>query len=109
MPDLTILHVCVGALFIALGVPLIQRRVPPNPYYGFRMPKTLNNPDIWYPVNEHGGRLMVYVGIAVVGTALGLRLVPHLNADVSALGSCVVMVAGAIWMTVKSFLYLRRF
>ena len=56
MTSLLILYVGSGLLLIILAVPLIQRRVPPNIWYGFRLPQTLNDPEIWYAVNEYGGR-----------------------------------------------------
>jgi hypothetical protein len=40
------LYVAGGALLTAISVPLIQKRIPPNPWYGFRVPQTLNDPDV---------------------------------------------------------------
>ena len=64
------LYVLLGLLFAAIALPLIQRRVPPNPWYGFRFPATLNDPAVWYPVNAYGGRLMLIYGLVVAVAAL---------------------------------------
>ena len=42
----------VGLLFIALSIPLIQERVPPNSTYGFRTAKSLSDSKIWYAINR---------------------------------------------------------
>ena len=46
-------------LFIGLCVPLILQKVPPNPFYGIRLRKTLENADIWYKANRFGGALII--------------------------------------------------
>ena len=46
-----ITYVVGGLLVTALSVPLIQKRIPPNPWYGFRVRKTLENRDVWYAAN----------------------------------------------------------
>ena len=35
-----------GALLAALSVPMIMGKIPPNGLYGFRVKKTMENPDI---------------------------------------------------------------
>jgi uncharacterized membrane protein len=45
----------VGLLFIALSILLIQERVPPNSFYGFRTGKSLSDPKIWYAINRISG------------------------------------------------------
>jgi uncharacterized membrane protein len=42
-------------LMILVSVPMVMRRVPPNGLYGFRTPKTLSNPQIWYEANRLAG------------------------------------------------------
>lgn len=68
------LGVCV---FIAgITVPLIFELVPPNPFYGFRIPKTLSDPAIWYAANRVGG-IALLAGIAVSAVwVLGLLRAP---------------------------------
>jgi uncharacterized membrane protein len=64
------LHVFIGALFIGLGVPLMLQSVKPNRWYGFRTPKTLSDPEIWYAVNRVTGRDLLIGGAVLVCVAL---------------------------------------
>lgn len=49
-------------VLIALAIPLILQKVPPNPFYGFRLPKTQSDPRIWYAANRAAG-----VNLAIAG------------------------------------------
>ncbi len=74
-----------AAAVAALSLPLIRRRVPMNPFYGARFPKSFQSDDLWYRINEHAGRVLLrwsvvvailgvvalFVGDARVLTALG--------------------------------------
>jgi hypothetical protein len=42
-----LLWLFAGIGLIAAGYPLMIRRVPPNYWYGFRVPKTLRDPYVW--------------------------------------------------------------
>lgn len=53
-------------LFIVASLPLVYKLIPPNCGYGFRLPKTLSNPDIWYKANAYGGTCMLLAGIATL-------------------------------------------
>jgi len=89
-----------------LAVPLIRRRIRPNPLYGFRVQATLDNPDLWYKVNEYAGKRLVVVGGGEAVAALGFYRVPGLSLDVYALaclGCFAVLLVGGL---VRSFRYL---
>lgn len=58
----------VGALFIILSIPLIQRRVPPNAIYGVRTTKTLSNKKLWYDANHFFGKDLLTAGL-IIATA----------------------------------------
>jgi len=47
--------VIIPILLSLLALPLIARLVPPNRFYGFRTPKTLSSPSIWYEANWGSG------------------------------------------------------
>lgn len=61
-----------GALFALVSLPLIRGRVPRNPLYGFRTPKTLSSDDIWYPANRYAGRALFRAGLATLAGSLVL-------------------------------------
>ncbi|MER3481724.1 MAG: hypothetical protein C4327_15005 [Meiothermus sp.] len=56
----------MAALMIGLSIPLLQGKVPPNGLYGFRTPKTLSDPSIWYPANRFAGKAMIVVGAVMI-------------------------------------------
>jgi hypothetical protein len=57
----------VGALFIALGLPLALRKIKRNIFYGYRISiYVFENDDIWYQVNEMGGKHFVYIGATLI-------------------------------------------
>ena len=49
----------VPLLILALSIPMILDRVPPNGAYGFRTPKTLESEEVWYPANRAAGWFML--------------------------------------------------
>lgn len=59
-----------GAALIALGIPLLNERVPPNVVYGFRTKKTLSDEKIWYAVNRAAGKDMIAAGSVVIMSSL---------------------------------------
>ncbi len=56
---LMLLFVGSGLLLVGISIPLIQRRVKPNYWYGFRTRRTLSDPQIWYDVNAYAGQAAV--------------------------------------------------
>ena len=106
MTSLLFLYIGSGLLLIILAVPLIQRRVPPNIWYGFRIPQTLNDPEIWYAVNEYGGRGLLWVGVITIVTTLGLYPVMNGNLDLYASACTSVIIFSLIMDVILSFRYL---
>jgi len=98
----------VGLLFIGLGIPLILRKVPPNHWYGFRLSKRVYEPDIWYPLNEYGGKLMVLIGAAMTGLGVGIYVVPGVQESVYIIAGPVILLLGVVVMTVLAYRRLRR-
>ena len=109
---LIVTYVLIGALFIGLAVPLIQGKIKPNPWYGVRVPKTLNDRDTWYAVNAYCGRRFAVAGllIAVVGVLLSpIALIPHIGAMGYMIAGHSVMIGSLLWITIDTFRYLRKF
>ena len=107
MITLLILYAGGGALLTALSVPLIQKRIPPNPWYGFRVRKTLENRDVWYAANVYAGKRLFGSGLATVMGAIALYFVPGLTLDVYALACTVVTFAALAIGIVQSWAYLQ--
>jgi hypothetical protein len=47
------------ALLIAAAAPLALRLVPPNRFFGFRLPGTHAVPELWYAINAIGGKMFI--------------------------------------------------
>ena len=108
MSSLLRLYVTSGLGLCGLSIPLILGWVPPNWVYGFRVRRTKENPEVWYPVNKYAGKWLLGVGSAIVAGAVGLYLVPGISVDGYALGVLAVVSVGltaAIGMSVR---YLWR-
>lgn len=96
-----------GLLLAGLSVPLILHKIPPNGLYGFRVPSTLENPQLWYKVNAYAGRRFVLVGL---GTAIGasiLYFTTQPDVEKYALSCLGVFLALFLWGIITSILYLR--
>ena len=94
---------------LALSVPLILEKVPPNNTYGFRTSKTLSAPEIWYPANRVAGWFMVGAAAASLCFNLALwRGFPEWPLETMTrwmTGGALVPLAIAL---IASFIYLRR-
>ena len=102
------LYVASGLLLIALSIPMIRGRVKPNWIYGFRVRKTIENPDIWYPANAYAGKWLLGCGVMTVVAALGFYVIPGISLDGYAL-LCAAVMLGAMALAVgMSFRYLSK-
>jgi uncharacterized membrane protein len=104
----------LGIVFVALAWPLAARRVPPNRWYGLRVPATFADETVWYDANAAAGRDMMAFG--TVATVIALVL-PHLArlrtetyagvcAGVFGLGSLLLAIRG--WRLANRLLRQRR-
>lgn len=103
----TIEFIFIGLLFIGLAIPMIFRRVPPNHIYGFRVRKTLENPDIWYKANEYAGKALVRAGIVIVVGAVVFALIPGIKESAYVGINVAVMSISGLTALVLSLMYLR--
>ena len=89
----------VGVLLMALAVPLMRRRVPPNATYGLRVRATLADRTVWYEANAASGRDLFALGAALLVAALVVpwaagRWGPPLLAGAAAAGALVAAWRG---------------
>jgi hypothetical protein len=98
----------VGLLLIALGWPMAARRVPPNRWYGLRVPATFADEKVWYEANAAAGRDMMILGAVLVSVALVLvRLVDLSDSTYS--GACAGLLGvGALILTVRGWRAANR-
>ncbi|HEX6990894.1 MAG TPA: SdpI family protein [Gemmatimonadales bacterium] len=98
-PDL--IFCLVGLLLILLGLPLALRKVGPNAWYGFRVPATLRNREIWYAVNARAGRDLIATGVLLLVVLLLVTRPLGLPRDAAALVCALVLIIGAAAGTVR--------
>ena len=103
------LFALVGLLFVGLSIPLIQKRVPPNRYYGFRTARTLSDPKIWYEVNHLSGNDLFVAGALITISSLTMLLLAQAwrpeHVVITLLSVMVFSLTGVAW---HGFKILRR-
>lgn len=99
----------VGLLFIALSIPLIQERVPPNAIYGFRTAKSLSAPKIWYAINRISGCDLLIAGTLIsLGSVAMLFLGQGLQTRQVALTLFLLTVLSLSGAALHGYVVLRR-
>jgi hypothetical protein len=104
---LLVLYCAAGVLLVVLSIPLMLKKIPPNPIYGFRVSQTLENSETWYAVNQYAARRLVFTGASTVMAAIGLYFIPSITVDGYALACLAVFAVVFITGLVQSFRYLR--
>lgn len=99
----------VGLLFVGLSIPLIQQRVPPNRFYGFRTPKTLSDSKIWYEANRLSGYDVLLAGVLITISSITLFGIAQTwkpeHVVITLVSVMVLSLIGAAW---HGFRALRR-
>jgi uncharacterized membrane protein len=104
-----IMFLFMGVLFIALSVPLMLKKVPPNNWYGFRTPKTLSDEKIWYEANRISAQGMALVGVVLILLSLTLLLLAKEMSDLTKLIIIgVIMIVSLAVALIRSFKALSR-
>jgi hypothetical protein len=107
MTLLLVVYLATGALLAVLSLPLIRGKVGPNPWYGFRVRRTLEDPAVWYPANAYAAKGLLCVGLATCAAAVLLYLIPGIGLEAYALAVSAVVLGGLAVNLILSFRYLR--
>lgn len=108
MKILLIIFAGAGVLSILIALPLINRRIKPNPWYGFRVRATLQDPELWYDVNAHLGQRLLISGLITTLAAVALFLIPNLSPDTYALVCGGISVFAITLGLAQSARYLKQ-
>ena len=109
MGSVFLLYGIGGVWLIAISLPMIYDKIPPNGFYGFRTPRTMSDPNVWYPANRVAGRNLALAGVIVATTALVVfAMQKNLQPRTAALTLLIVSMAALIGAVVHSFIALRR-
>lgn len=108
MANLVPVFAAVGALFIGLAIPLMRRRVPPNSFYGVRVPATYADEWVWYEANAQSGRDLFVLGWIQAIYAVLLPLLPLMTAEKYALANVAYMLVGMLAFAVLGWRRANR-
>jgi uncharacterized membrane protein len=109
MKDMSFLWLFVGLLFIGISIPLILEKVPPNRWYGFRVPKIFSSERIWYAANRVAGYDLLWAGVAIAITATISGLLFERLGSITVHTINFALFFGAIVVAIAhSFLHLNR-
>jgi uncharacterized membrane protein len=109
MAGTPVAYFILGMVFVALGVPLVQRRIPRNRWYGFRVRKTLATDAVWYAANEVAGRDMIWAGTIVAIVALAsMGLAGTAEPATVAMVNLGVFAVAMVAASVHSFQAVKR-
>lgn len=107
MLTLLLLYLGSGLLLSLLSIPLLAKKIKPNPFYGFRVQGTLENPALWYPVNAYFAKRQMVIGLVTMAAALGFYFWPGISVDAYALACLAVFVLAIGIAMVQSLKYLK--
>ena len=98
----------LGILFVALAWPLAARKVPPNRWYGLRVPATFADETVWYDANAVAGRDMVVLGSVGTVIALVLPYLVHLRSEIYAAILAAVFGLGSLGLAIRGWRLANR-
>jgi hypothetical protein len=101
------LYVLTGLLIAGLAIPLLRGKVPPNHWYGFRIRRTLEDPDVWYPVNAWAARRLLIVGLGTTIAGLVGMVIPEPAMPAYSLVLAAAMIAAVMLILVFGIRYAR--
>ena len=107
MTLLMTIYVLGGLLLILISIPLVFRKIPPNPIYGFRIRWTLEDPELWYSVNAYSAKWLMFVGFCAILGATGLALIPGIPLEIYAFGNLGIFVVSFTLALLQAIRFLR--
>jgi len=106
--DKGLITICLCTLVFALiAIPLILRKVPRNPVYGFRTPTTLSNDFIWFETNAYYGRALLMASLVTAAAIILLYLMPGVPPQAFLVASIAVLVVPQLAAALLAFRFSR--
>jgi len=98
----------VSLVLMAIAVPLIQRKVPPNTVYGFRTRATLADETIWYDANAHFGRGLIRATLLAIAIATPIYLLQPFPGELFMPVSILLLAGPSVIATLATLGFVRR-
>ncbi len=96
---------CAG-LFVMLAVPLVQRKVKMNRWYGVRIKKAFESDDNWYQINAYAGKRFILWASVLAGIGILTFFVPLQHAGIVVLLACAPLIA--VIPCVEAMIFARK-
>lgn len=96
MVGIQVIFLLMGGLFIGMGIPLMNRKVPPNSLYGLRVGETMANEEVWYEANAACGKEFVVLGVGTCLLTVVLSFFPWSDSDLLALSLAGFVTVGSL-------------
>ena len=75
----------IGPVLLLFSLPFIFRLVPPNRFFGFRIPATLRDRSVWYDANAMIARHLFVLGVLLVSPSGPGKIVERAEPEFSEL------------------------
>jgi uncharacterized membrane protein len=112
MDDATIVMIVfliAGVAEILQGIPLFLEKIKPNWLFGFRLPSTVKNKELWYKVNRYMGRGLIYAGIIlVIGTLFVFIIDIGLSLFEKTMFLVILLAIPLSFVIIDGFIYLKK-
>jgi uncharacterized membrane protein len=95
------------AVFAAISIPLVLRKIPRNIVYGFRTRTTLSDDFIWYEANAYFGRALLIASGVSAAAILLVWASARFSPDHFLLISIVILVGPSLAATIATFRFVR--
>ncbi len=108
MNPVIIVHLLAAIVAVAAAVPLIQKRVKMNHWYGVRIPASFASEEAWFDINRYGGRLLLAWGLVIAATAIGGAFLERKDWVAYNWTALVIILGGLTLVVVKVLAYARK-
>lgn len=107
MEQILLMYLGMGLVLVLLCIPLLQRKIKRNYWYGFRLPSVFRSEEVWLEVNRYGAKGLLATAVAFLIAAVGLYFVPGITLDVYALLCALIFSIGITITILKTIRYDR--
>ncbi len=107
MKTLLFMYIGFSLLAALISLPLMLRKIKPNPFYGFRIRLTLEDTEIWYSVNHFFAKQLFSIGIFQAIVSVAFYLIPGISVDMYALSCMIVFFVAFSRAMSQSFRYIK--
>jgi len=100
--------IIAGLILFFVGLPLVNRKVPMNKLYGYRVPQAYKSEKHWYEINAYAGRqLCIWSAVIILAGAAGF-MVPREHLLKYDRVSVLLVVVPVFIALIRTGIWVRR-